>query len=782
MTATSGNDIIRGTTGADSLSGLDGDDTLVGDSGPDTLDGGNGNDLIEGGSGDDRLLGGAGNDCLDTGAGSDTVFAGDGNDTIFGGGGGKVGNLLYGEGGNDLIYNGTDNDTVYGGEGNDTIFADQGSDYLDGGGGDDLFIVETGFVAFGNDTIIGGETGERAGDMLEFSRMSSGLTVNMTGAEAGTASDGFSKLAFSQIEKLTLGSGADTVFGGAGNDWIDTGAGDDRVFAGAGADSIALGDGNDTLEMRSPDRLADTIDGGAGNDRISLAGGGSNDVVFGGAGNDTLTTAYDLSGGSDTLYGGDGRDVFVAGADDSVVGGEGGDDFDTIDLTTIPVAATVLLSGTGAGTITYGTYRLNFTEMEAITGTAFADTIKGGADGGGMTYDTGAGNDVVHGGSGSDRIDAGSGDDSVDGGAGADTISGGAGNDNLLGGDGNDLLRGGDGADHLFGNAGSDTLDGGAGADVLSGGAGADLFLVDAGGDRITDFDATSGSGNADESDNDVVDLSAFYNRETLAAWNAANPGRAFANPMGWLRADQADGVLRAAGGLTLYSPDGLPVTGADLNAENTRVICFARGTRILSRQGETGIETLQPGDAVLTRDNGFQPVRWVGHRALSGDDLAAAPQLRPVRIAKGAMGPSLPARDLVVSPQHRVLVCSAIAKRMLGAAEVLVAAKHLVGMPGITVDDGPAGVEYWHILLARHEVVFAEGTPSETLYTGPEALRSLGPQARKEIFSLFPELAGFGHDHLPEPARPFVRGGPGRRLARHHATNGKPLVMAPSA
>ncbi|HMO70495.1 MAG TPA: Hint domain-containing protein [Paracoccaceae bacterium] len=204
---------------------------------------------------------------------------------------------------------------------------------------------------------------------------------------------------------------------------------------------------------------------------------------------------------------------------------------------------------------------------------------------------------------------------------------------------------------------------------------------------------------------------------------------------------------------------------------------CFAAGTMITTPTGERAVETLAPGDLVLTLDHGAQSVRWIGRRHLPGSALVAQPHLAPVRIAAGALGLDLPVRDMKVSPQHRVMVRSRIAERMFETEEVLVAAKHLVGLPGITQEPAAAGVTYVHFLCDRHEVVFAEGARVESLYAGPMALRALGPAA-EEILAIFPELREFGGTGL-HPVRPLVRGRQGRHLAERHVRNAVALQSA---
>lgn len=176
------------------------------------------------------------------------------------------------------------------------------------------------------------------------------------------------------------------------------------------------------------------------------------------------------------------------------------------------------------------------------------------------------------------------------------------------------------------------------------------------------------------------------------------------------------------------------------------------------TREGARPIEELRAGDQVLTVDRGAQALRWTGSRSL---DLRGNEHLRPVRIAAGALGQGLPLADLVVSRQPRVLVRSAIARRMFGADEVLVAAKHLVSLPGIEVVEDAAQVTYIHLLFDRHELVTSNGAVSESLFTGPEALKGVSEAARAEILGLFPRLAEIGKTWRPPcPSGRWCRAG----------------------
>jgi hypothetical protein len=168
--------------------------------------------------------------------------------------------------------------------------------------------------------------------------------------------------------------------------------------------------------------------------------------------------------------------------------------------------------------------------------------------------------------------------------------------------------------------------------------------------------------------------------------------------------------------------------------------ICFAAGTRIATATGEVAVETIRPGARVLTRDRGLQTVTWVGQRRIARPG-AFAMDMRPVRIAAGALGPGMPARDLVLSPNHRVLVRGPAAQIAAGEPEVLVAAKHLAHLPGVT-QAAVGAVTYVHLLFERHEVLLSDGAWTESFQPGDISLDGVGQAQRAEILALFPELA----------------------------------------
>ncbi len=245
---------------------------------------------------------------------------------------------------------------------------------------------------------------------------------------------------------------------------------------------------------------------------------------------------------------------------------------------------------------------------------------------------------------------------------------------------------------------------------------------------------------------------------------------------------DSEDGFFMAfIGGTVPPLNTTLTITAIIDNGPNididTVVPCFMSGTLIETPDGPRLIDDLNAGDLVLTQDNGAQPIRWIGKQSLDNIDLTLKPKLRPIHIAQGALGQGVPARDLCVSPQHRMLVRSAIAERMFDKDEVFVPACKLLDLPGVSVQTSVETLTYIHLLLDRHEVIFAEGAPTESLFTGPEALRAIGKDGVEELQQIFPQL--FLDTHKPEPARLVPRKGRQMRtLVQRHVKNGKPVVQ----
>lgn len=166
---------------------------------------------------------------------------------------------------------------------------------------------------------------------------------------------------------------------------------------------------------------------------------------------------------------------------------------------------------------------------------------------------------------------------------------------------------------------------------------------------------------------------------------------------------------------------------------------CFTPGTRITTHRGELPVEHLVAGDRVITRDNGIQTVRWIGKTQMFLQDFQAEPHLLPVFIRQGSLGKGLPERDMMVSPNHRILVANERTTLRFADREVLVAAKHLTSQGVHTVQS--SGTTYIHFMCDRHEVVLADGIWTESFQPEDHSLKGIGNAQRLEIFELFPEL-----------------------------------------
>lgn len=194
-------------------------------------------------------------------------------------------------------------------------------------------------------------------------------------------------------------------------------------------------------------------------------------------------------------------------------------------------------------------------------------------------------------------------------------------------------------------------------------------------------------------------------------------------------------GSLQSRDGGVTYQPAATPDPGF--------VPCYGSGTLVETPVGTVPVDALQPGDLVLTRDHGAQPVRWV-HSA--EQNLVGLPlHLRPVLISKNALGPGRPDRDLVVSPQHRILAGAGQLAEMI-SEEVFLPAKSLCVLKGVRHMEGRSQIRWTHFACDRHEVVRANGCFSETILAGRMVRAALEPGDRPE------QICGKG-----PPARPCL-------------------------
>lgn len=188
---------------------------------------------------------------------------------------------------------------------------------------------------------------------------------------------------------------------------------------------------------------------------------------------------------------------------------------------------------------------------------------------------------------------------------------------------------------------------------------------------------------------------------------------------------------------------------GAEVMDDKRGVICFTPGTRIDTPEGPRLVEDLREGDEVLTQDSGAQEIQWIGQRRMTGARLFAMPYLRPIRVRVGAFGIDRPDQELLVSPEHRILLRGDAARALFNTPEVLVAARDLVNGHTVNVDMGLREVTYIHVLLPHHHVIRANGVETESFHPASAHFNALEASDRLRLGKARPDVAadptGFG-------------------------------------
>lgn len=504
-------------------------------------------------------------------------------------------------------------------------------------------------------------------------------------------------------DTVFAGLGNDTVFSGLGNDLVYGGVGDDDLRGNEGSDTLYGGDGSDTVYGQQDNDLIDTSGSVTPLPDIDYPGvyaadtdpNNDRDLVYGGLGSDTILTGDD----ADTIFGDGGDDLIFSGVDaDLVYGGDGND-------TIVGSEGADTIFGEGGNDLIYG-------GLDATVGDAL--DLPDDVDLRPLNNP-----DEIYGGDGNDTIYGRDDNDVLDGGIGDDLLFGGVDNDLLRGDVGDDTLDGGDGDDVVQGGAGNDQFVAGPGADTLEGGADRDTFTINAGENPGTQI---FGGADGDDFDRLVI-------QGPTAGYRVIETG------------PDSDG--NGVDGRVEYLDAAGNITGT-VNFENieeiTSVPCFTPGTMIATPKGEIPVESLKAGDRIITRDNGIQELRWIGQRKFDWAHLTANPHLRPIMVRRGSLGNGLPERDMMLSPNHRVLVSNDRTSLYFDEHEVLVSAKHLVGGKGIFEVES-IGTAYIHLMFDQHEVVLSDGAWTESFQPGDYTLNGMGNAQRNEILELFPEL-----------------------------------------
>jgi len=241
---------------------------------------------------------------------------------------------------------------------------------------------------------------------------------------------------------------------------------------------------------------------------------------------------------------------------------------------------------------------------------------------------------------------------------------------------------------------------------------------------------------------------------------NGVDVDRAY--PGDTVTVDNGDGTTSTITGTTFYLADGArvftPTDGSvlddlelvsttwvsgtgDLDVGDLGPPCLVAGTLVETAGGPVPVEALKAGMSIVGQDGRLITLRMVLSTAFNARDLAQNPKLAPVRIVAGALGNGLPKRDLLVSRQHRMVVSAKSVALMFGCDEVLLPATKLTSLPGIFLDLSVSDPAYYHLVFDQHEIIYAEGAATESLFVGAEAMRSISDEAREELLTMFPEL-----------------------------------------
>ncbi|QUJ77897.1 Hint domain-containing protein [Sulfitobacter albidus] len=165
--------------------------------------------------------------------------------------------------------------------------------------------------------------------------------------------------------------------------------------------------------------------------------------------------------------------------------------------------------------------------------------------------------------------------------------------------------------------------------------------------------------------------------------------------------------------------------------------VSFTRGTRItLSTGAQRAVEDLAVGDRILTRDDGVQTLRWIGHTT-----TRAVGEFAPIRIAAGTLNND---GDLTVSPDHRLFIYQRSDALGAGRAELLVRARHLVNGTTVRVEEG-GFVDYFQLLFDSHQIIYAEGIAAESMLIDSRTRPVLPDAIAGELGEVIP-----GHSDLP--------------------------------
>ena len=184
-----------------------------------------------------------------------------------------------------------------------------------------------------------------------------------------------------------------------------------------------------------------------------------------------------------------------------------------------------------------------------------------------------------------------------------------------------------------------------------------------------------------------------------------------------------------------------LPITGT------TGIVA---GANLRTPIGARHVEFFRPGDLVVTRDNGLQPVRMIWTKTVSAAEMAADPSLAPITLAPRAIGPMMPQKRVSVGAAHRLLVPGWRLDDVEDTENCLVPARDLKGL-GEQTEIGEEDITYYNIVFEVPQVFCANGLPIESFSPCSEILKIVPKKVCEDLRTTFPDL-GPKLDDYPAP------------------------------
>ena len=281
---------------------------------------------------------------------------------------------------------------------------------------------------------------------------------------------------------------------------------------------------------------------------------------------------------------------------------------------------------------------------------------------------------------------------------------------------------------------------------VYTSGGGATITLDDTGGDPDTFEDDQSGS-------HVITDGAGLVNNgngvesESIMVVQALDGDGNPTGPLITITVFSQNGTFSDVWGFGPSQPLEDGVSYQKISGSNTGsfdyidfITCFGPGTTILTAKGKQSIDDLRAGDMIWTQHHQMQPIRWIGRTTVEAKGAFA-----PIVFAPGALENTT---ELVVSPQHRMCIRTPATELLFAAEEVLVAAKHLTDLPGVSVREGGM-ITYTHFMFDQHEVVYANDQLTESFFLSDLSISALSKDQCREMLALFPSLetgtASFG-------------------------------------